>query len=674
MRRRSLFMHDWKAILGHKQLRAAVAILLFIPVLYAGMFLSGYWNPYAKLDKLPVAVVNLDRGADASGQRLQIGRDMVGELKKSGSLDFRFVGPEEAEDGLKEGRYYLSIVIPEDFSANVASLNDNEPKPARLIYRTNPGNNYVSGQIGGTAVKELKEEVSRKITKTYTETVLKSIRKLSDGFASAGEGASRLSEGAASARDGAAKLQEGIGTLKNGAYKLEEGLSPLTSGMDSLVGSSSRLRQGAASLAGGLGKLSSEHKRLTEGSSGMEADLAKLAAGLQDGRKSAAAASDEAKSLAELVKRYADAHPDLAADESFAALMKQSEKVVASNEAVRESAAALSGSADSLTAGHAKLTEGLKAESAALAAGAEGGAKLSSGLSGFAAGLGAWNEGFGRFGAGLRSLADGSGRLDTGAEQLAQGFVGLVNGSKELSDKLLDAAAESAGGANASDKMLDMFAQPVQIAEQPLNEVPTYGTGSAPYFLTLGLLVGSLMAFNIVPFKFPASPQVSGWKFALSKLGLYWGIGLVQTVIVNLLLLFAFGIEPANVPLMLLYSLIVSMVFMTLLMMLVALLGTFGKLLGVFLVVTQLASSGGTFPFELSPEWIQAVGRCLPMTYALRGFHAVISTANWELFWREVGVLALYIAGFAAVLLVRVVLQARSGKLYPPASAGARAH
>ncbi|MBB6733020.1 YhgE/Pip family protein [Cohnella zeiphila] len=265
-------------------------------------------------------------------------------------------------------------------------------------------------------------------------------------------------------------------------------------------------------------------------------------------------------------------------------------------------------------------------------------------------------------------MADGAKRLDTGSEQLAQGFVSLANGSEQLSESLKEAAAQSAG-VKADDPTLQMYAQPVQLVEQKMNAVPNYGTGSTPYFLALGLLVGSLLAANIIPLHLPAAPKVNGWRYMFGKLGLFYSVGLIQTLLANGVLIFAFGIRPVSVPLMLLYSLIVSFAFMTLIVMLVSLFGTFGRLLGIFLVVTQLATSGGTFPFPLAPEWIQAIGRCLPMTYALRGFHAVVSTGNWDLLWRETGVMIAYIAGFAAVMLIRILTQSANGTLYPQASA-----
>jgi putative membrane protein len=50
--------HDWKLLWSHKHGRIALVFLLIVPLIYAGFFLAGYWDPYGRLDQLPVAVVN----------------------------------------------------------------------------------------------------------------------------------------------------------------------------------------------------------------------------------------------------------------------------------------------------------------------------------------------------------------------------------------------------------------------------------------------------------------------------------------------------------------------------------------------------------------------------------------------------------------------------------------
>ena len=48
-------------------MRVALAAIIIIPVLYAGMFLWAFKDPYARLNTIPVAVVNEDAGALIDG-------------------------------------------------------------------------------------------------------------------------------------------------------------------------------------------------------------------------------------------------------------------------------------------------------------------------------------------------------------------------------------------------------------------------------------------------------------------------------------------------------------------------------------------------------------------------------------------------------------------------------
>nr|WP_262372687.1 hypothetical protein [Sutcliffiella horikoshii] len=55
---------EWKELLTNKKFLIPVIAVLLIPLLYSGMFLWAFWDPYEKLDELPVAVVNMDEGAE----------------------------------------------------------------------------------------------------------------------------------------------------------------------------------------------------------------------------------------------------------------------------------------------------------------------------------------------------------------------------------------------------------------------------------------------------------------------------------------------------------------------------------------------------------------------------------------------------------------------------------
>ena len=102
-----MIKNEWKSLWNNKILIIVVMAIIIIPVIYARLFLKSMWDPYGNLDQLPVAVVNNDKSVEYDGKTLSVGSDMVDELKDNDALDFHFVDSEEAEQGLKNGTYYM---------------------------------------------------------------------------------------------------------------------------------------------------------------------------------------------------------------------------------------------------------------------------------------------------------------------------------------------------------------------------------------------------------------------------------------------------------------------------------------------------------------------------------------------------------------------------------------
>ena len=172
-----MIKNEWKSLWNNKILIIVVMAIIVIPVIYAGLFLKSMWDPYGNLDKLPVAVVNNDKSVEYNGKTLSVGSDMVDELKDS----------EEAEQGLKNGTYYMVITIPEDFSSDASTLMDDNPKKMELKYETNPGTNYIASKMSETALSKIREAVASKVTETYTQTVFDQIGTVGDGMQEAAD-------------------------------------------------------------------------------------------------------------------------------------------------------------------------------------------------------------------------------------------------------------------------------------------------------------------------------------------------------------------------------------------------------------------------------------------------------------------------------------------------------
>src|SRR5688500_14095691 len=84
--------------------RAASIALLVLPVLCGALYLWSFWDPYSRLDRIPVALVNDDTGAKADGKKIAAGDDIVAGLRESEVFDWHEVSADEARAGVEDGR------------------------------------------------------------------------------------------------------------------------------------------------------------------------------------------------------------------------------------------------------------------------------------------------------------------------------------------------------------------------------------------------------------------------------------------------------------------------------------------------------------------------------------------------------------------------------------------
>lgn len=707
MKSMSVFFKDLGASFKKPKVIIPILVVLFIPVLYSGMFLTAFWDPYGKMNELPVAVVNQDTGAEYEGKSLQVGEDLIAELKKSDDFSWRFVTREQAEKGMKNDEYYMTIIIPENFSSKATTLMDEHPQPATLVFEPNEGYNFLAAQIGGTAVKEIKSKVSAKVTEAYTETLFDQVDKISGGLSDAGSGASTISDGAVQLDEGTLKLKQNLAKLVNGANQLQNGVAPLEQGTKALNQGVKELKGGASSLASGLNQLSAAQQQLEEGAvkaqaggeqlhSGIQASLqgaeklnaglaaseqgsAKLQAGLEASHAGSSQVAEGAKGVAQGLEQLIQASPELADDPAVQKLLTASKAVAegseqaaagqqellngarelhdaqgqllqGSEQLVQGEQQLLQGAAV-LTAGQEQLASGLQQFGAKLSEAANGGQSLASGADKLSGGAEQLQSGVGQLSGGVSTIASGSKQLDDGAGELKNGMDQLAAGSGELASKLNDAAEQSAS-VKKSDALVNMYAQPVEITEHKLNEVPNYGTGFSPYFLSLGLFVGALISTLVVPVRGSSVAEATGWNRFISRGLAFTGMSFVQSLLSVVLVLYVLGLEVKSVPMFYLFTFVTSLCFMFIIQALVTWLDNPGRFLAILMLIFQLTTSAGTFPLELIPDWMKGINPLLPMTYSVSGYKAIISSGDFGAAWQHMGILAGFGAVFLAVTMV----------------------
>lgn len=251
-----------------------------VPALYNISFLTSMWDPYGRLDQLPVAVVNQDQSASFQDKNLTIGDDMVDNMKESKSLDFHFISEKNAEKGLEEGDYYMVITLPKDLSEKASSLLTNQPEPITISYQTSKGHSFVASKMGESAMEKLKTSVSETITKTYTTAVFDSMREIQTGMVEAADGSQQLTDGASQLESGSQTLSNGLTTLTTSGQALVTGANQLAAGVVSYTDGVNQAATGSQTLSSGLTTYTNGVASLASGAEQLNANSSQLIAGV----------------------------------------------------------------------------------------------------------------------------------------------------------------------------------------------------------------------------------------------------------------------------------------------------------------------------------------------------------------------------------------------------------
>ncbi|WP_312248997.1 YhgE/Pip domain-containing protein [Streptococcus parasuis] len=251
-----------------------------VPALYNISFLTSMWDPYGRLDQLPVAVVNQDQSATFQDKTLTIGDDMVDNMKESKSLDFHFVSEKDAEKGLEEGDYYMVITLPEDLSEKASSLLTDQPEHLTISYQTSKGHSFVASKMSESAMEKLKASVSETITEIYTSAVFDSMGEIQSGMVEAADGSQQLTDGASQLETGSQTLSSGLSTLSSSGQSLVTGANQLATGVVSYTDGVNQAASGSQTLSSGLTTYTNGVASLASGAEQINANSSQLIAGV----------------------------------------------------------------------------------------------------------------------------------------------------------------------------------------------------------------------------------------------------------------------------------------------------------------------------------------------------------------------------------------------------------
>ncbi|MEU2268881.1 YhgE/Pip domain-containing protein [Streptomyces olindensis] len=655
--------------------RAALVALLVLPLLYGALYLWSFWDPYGRLDRIPVALVNDDKGATADGKRITAGDDITKRLHESKTFDWREVSAAEARRGVEDGSYYLSLTMPADFSERIASSSGTSPETGALQVRTNDANNYIVGQISRTVFGEVRQAASTKTSRSFLDRIFVSFSDIHGETVKAAKGADKLKGGIGKAEKGSKDLADGLKDARGGSGKLAKGLKKLHTGAGDLEDGSKRVADGTQALAdkvnrtaGKVGPFLKDNEKTIGDTARLVADSAGVIRKHLDTLvKTAPTAAKGARAASgTLSDVYARRCDDPVLPDAACADLKKARDAAADVTLIADDLNTLIADQDGDLAKLDKNLAALQRQSQALADRAPHLSedlddavkkinKLNDGAAEVAAGAKKLHQGLGTARTGAVDLDKGVGELKTGADDLNGGMFKLVDGSGKLAGGLHDGADRIPDyDKQDRDRRTEVMADPVRLASQDLHKAPNYGTGFAPYFIPLSLWVGAMVAYMLIaPMNRRAlAAGASAWRIALAGWLPVVAIGVLQTTALMAVLHWAIGLEMARAAGTVGFLFLVTACFAAIVQWLNARFGAAGRILVLALLMLQLTSAGGTYPVQTSPGFFNALHPFLPMSYVVEALRRLITGGGLEPVWHACVVLAAFTAGALALTAV----------------------
>lgn len=652
-------MHEWKQILRSRKMMISMVAIILVPLLYSYLYLWAFWDPYERLNQLPVAVVNQDEGALLNGDRVNIGQDLVKNMKDDPKLKWDFTTESTARQGLEDGKYYMMLQIPADFSKKAATAGDEKPVPAEILYVPNESKNLLASQLGERAMETLKAELQKEMTEQYTSALFNKMGDMGKGLSDAADGSKQLADGLLVVKDGSQQLADGATNLAAGAAKVGDGAKQLHTGIQSLQVGLKQAYAGGTQVTAGLDQLAAKGNQLSQSvkqiSGGMQQTqqvVDGVTPKLTDLNNGMGQLNGISQDAASQWKALLAKHPEMMTDPEAQKLSQEITGISMTVPKMAEGTATISGymtklqpSVTQLSAGSTQLSSGIDQYVAGVGQAKAGAAKVADGNLQLYNGAQKLAEGSSALASGGDSLANGGAKLQSGAKDINGGTEQLTDGSQQLAEKLGNGSHDIQSGLINTDQKSKNMANPVQLTETKMHQVPNYGTGFSPYFISLALYVGALLMFIVLDVSQVAVTPKRATAWLFGKFGVYSVIGILQAVIVAFLLQEGLGLTVVNKPMFYLVSIMTSLTFVVLIQGLISVLGESGRFFAIVILMLQLTSSAGTFPLEMTPKFFTVLNPYLPMTYTVAGLKAAISNGDLSKIGFDLGILLLFFIG-----------------------------
>jgi putative membrane protein len=580
----SMIAAELRRLTASKMGIIALIALVCVPILYGGLYLWANQDPYAKFPDVPVALVVADEGAAAP----TTGNDApTGDTVNYG---------EDVAENLIEGNAFDWQRMSADEAAT--ALRD-----GTVDFTVTIPADFSSAltSAAGDDPHRARIDLETNDANNYLASSMgtQAVEKI------------RSSVAEMVGSEAAERLLTGLSDVRDSLITATDGATKLTDGADSAASGSSTLADGTAQLAAGTAQLASGAQTLASGAQQVSAGNQQLA--------------DVADRAGSAVQQAADALPQVRTD--IATVLAEQGL---SQDEIDQVLARLDPLATRLQDGNSKVQAAVgKVDQ--LAAGA---ASLASGASDLAAGAG--------------TVATGAAAANDGAAQLRDGLSTLASGTAELRDGLSDGVdAIPASTPELRTLQADTIADPVTVSSDKVASAEDYGAGLAPFFAALSAWIGIYALFLIVKpisrravtaLHSPIRITLAGW-LTPAMLGAVQMVGLMGILAITLGFTFNHPLGTLGV------MIFASATFAAIILALNVWLGSVGQFLGLVLMVLQLVTAGGTFPWQTLPAPLAALHHVLPLGYVVDAMRQLMYGGNLGRAGWDLAVLGMWLVG-----------------------------
>lgn len=174
-----LFILDWKRIFKNPVATFLIVALMIIPSLYAWFNIKALWDPYSNTGELPIAVYSDDQTATFQDKSVNIGDEVLKNLKKNKQLGWRFVdSKKELDKGVQSGKYFAGIYLPKDFSKDLLSFTSGDINKPKIEYSINEKINAIAPKITSKGASSIQSQISEEFIKTASSTLIKTFNDI----------------------------------------------------------------------------------------------------------------------------------------------------------------------------------------------------------------------------------------------------------------------------------------------------------------------------------------------------------------------------------------------------------------------------------------------------------------------------------------------------------------